>query len=212
MLTRVLVVLTKPELGGAQAHVLALLEGADKKRFSLDLFTAKEGLLTQRFGNIPGIRVHRSVFLDRSFSPVKDVLALCELVHYMKKNRIDVVHTHSSKAGVLGRVAARLAGVKRVVHTVHGWSFHDHQPKLFFVMCVLLERWCARFTHVLIAVSTREQDLGKMLGIRPRGYYIVIRCGIRHEDYQNGDARRSLARKKLGIGPEFLVIGTVACF
>ena len=212
MITRVLFVLTKPELGGAQAHVLALLEGVDKGRYTLDLFTARNGVLIQRFCNIPGVRVHRSVFLDRSLSPVKDVLALLELIYYMKINSIDVVHTHSSKAGVLGRVAAWLAGVKLIVHTVHGWSFHDHQPKLFFSLCVLLERWCARFTHVLIVVSTREQEQGWLLGIRPLGHYIVIRCGIRHEDYQNDDARRQKARKKLAIAPECLVIGTVACF
>ncbi len=209
---RVLIVLTKPELGGAQTHVLALLEGVDKGRYTLDLFTAREGLLMQRFCGVPGVRVHRSSFMDRDLSPLKDLLALLELYLIIRKNKFDVVHTHSSKAGILGRVAARLAGVKLIVHTVHGWSFHDHQPKFFFFISLFLERFCACFTHVLVVVSNRDRDRGQALRIKPRGYYHLIRCGIRHEDYKNMGARRQIARKKLGIDPGSLVIGTVACF
>ncbi len=211
-MTRVLFVLTKPELGGAQTHVLSLLEGLDRDRYALELFTARDGFLMRRFCGIPGVRVHRSSFLDRSLSPVKDVLALFELYFFIKKNKIDVVHTHSSKAGILGRLAAWLAGVKLIVHTVHGWSFHDCQPKLFYGVCVFLERYCARFTDVLVVVSTLDHDRGITLGIKPRCHYVLIRCGIRHKDYQNVNARREAARKELGIDPRCLVVGTVACF
>lgn len=209
---KVLLVLTKPELGGAQTHVQALLEGIDKERYSLELFTARDGYLAQRFSNIPGIRVHFSSFLKRSFSPVNDLIALFELFFYIRKNGVDVVHTHSSKAGILGRLAARLAGVKFVVHTVHGWSFHDHQLKFIFEAGVLLERFCARFTDVLVVVSSWDRDRGIALGIKPRGYYVLIRCGIRHQDYQDVAMRRQIAREDLGLDPKCPVIGTVACF
>ncbi len=208
----VLYVLTKPELGGAQMHVLSLLEGIDKSRFTAHLFTAREGVLAGRLDRVPGIRVHYSSFLDRQISPLKDILAFGELYAYIKKYKIDVVHTHSSKAGVLGRLAAWLAGVKLIVHTVHGWSFHDQQPKICHSMTVVLERVWARFTHVLVVVSSREQAQGVAFGIKPVCAYVLIRCGLRRVDYQDALGHRQRVRESFGIDPASPVVGMVSCF
>ncbi len=209
---RVLFVLTKPELGGAQKHVLSLLENIDKTLFELNLYTAKNGYLAESFCSLPGVRVFFSSFLDRDFSPFKDILALIDLYFFIKKNRFEIVHTHSSKAGVIGRIAARLAGVKFIVHTVHGWSFNSYQSKYAYWIAVALERLCARFTHVLIVVASMDQARGLKLAIKPLDAYVLIRCGIRFNDYQRPVASNRMIRTRLGISPDCQIVGTVACW
>ncbi|MEI8012813.1 MAG: glycosyltransferase, partial [Candidatus Omnitrophota bacterium] len=207
---KVLYVLTKPELGGAQKHVLSLLVGLDKSRFDLNLFTASKGYLIDRFCDIPGVHVHKSSFLKRDLSLFNDIPALFELYFYIRKNKFDVVHTHSSKAGILGRMAAWLAGVRCVVHTVHGWSFNAYQHKFVYLAYVFLERLCARCTHVLVVVSSIERTQGVALKIIPLGEYVLIHCGIRHEDYRHTDDQKIDLRQQLGIDPGCCVVGTVA--
>ncbi|MCX5702766.1 MAG: glycosyltransferase, partial [Candidatus Omnitrophica bacterium] len=127
---------TKLELGGAQKQLLSLIAHLNKERFHLFLFVAQEGLLLSEALSIKGITIIKSRCLERAINPIKDLLALIEIYWFIKKNNIEVVHTHSSKAGILGRLAARLARIKVIIHTVHGWSFNDCQPALvrrFFI-------------------------------------------------------------------------------
>lgn len=119
---RLLYVITKLELGGAQKQLLTLIQALDKEKFIPFLFTAKEGVLIKEVAGIPSLKLKRSNFLERSINPLKDFAALLELYFFIKRNRIDIVHTHSSKAGILGRLAAKFAAVEVVLHTVHGWS------------------------------------------------------------------------------------------
>ena len=126
--TNLLYIITKLELGGAQKQLLSLIKGLDKQVYNIFLFTAKDGLLIKEALALDGLILNRSRFLERKINPLKDLLALIEIYGFIKKNRIQIVHTHSSKAGILGRLAAGLAKTKIIIHTVHGWSFHDYQP------------------------------------------------------------------------------------
>ncbi|NTV29160.1 MAG: glycosyltransferase family 4 protein, partial [Candidatus Omnitrophica bacterium] len=208
----VLIVLTKPELGGAQKHVLSILEASDKQRYDLHLFTSPEGLLLDQLSAIPGIRLHLSRYLQRNIAPFRDIIALFEICTYIKKHRIDVVHTHSSKAGILGRLAARLTGVGRVIHTVHGWSFNDRQPFFLRRMYIGLESICARWTSVLVVVSSADRDRGLNLGIRPQSGYVLIRCGINTALFAAAVQNKTATRAALGIASSALVVGMIACF
>ena len=202
-------VITKLELGGAQKHVLALLEGSDREKFNLFLFTAREGMLHPRFAELPSVKVHRSRFLERSINPLADILALCELYLYIKKENIHLVHTHSSKAGFLGRIAAGLAGVKGVLHTVHGWSFNDFQPGLTRWIFIQLERICVFFTDRLIVVSAHDRLKGLSRRIGREDQYRLIRYGIDRSEFR---LPRSGLREEFGIGARELVVGSVSCF
>ncbi|MFA4989589.1 MAG: glycosyltransferase family 4 protein [Candidatus Omnitrophota bacterium] len=204
-----LYVVTQLELGGAQKQLLSLIRGVSQERFNLFLFTGLEGLLVEDALAIPHLELQRCRFLKRPIQPIQDFLALINLYVFIKRHNIGIVHTHSSKAGFLGRLAARLAGVKVIIHTVHGWSFHKYQPFLLRRLFILLERFSALFTDKLVVVSSfdREKGLENRIGIQSR--YSLIPYGI---DYAEFDIKDSSVRCELGLNSRDLVVGMVACF
>jgi glycosyltransferase involved in cell wall biosynthesis len=199
-----LFVITKLELGGAQRNVLDLAAGCDRGKFNIFLFTCREGLLMEDTLAIPGVSVRRSRFLCRSLSPVKDLLALIELFVFIRRRAIDIVHTHSSKAGIIGRIAAFLAGTKAVCHTVHGWPFNDRQFPVSRFLYTQLEKCAGTVTRAFIVVSDcdRQQGLGR--GIGSPQQYSLVRYGIDRSKF----TRSAAASRQERAGP---VIGTVAC-
>src|SRR5688572_8948114 len=126
---RVAHVITRMIVGGAQETVLLAAALADRDRFDPVLVcgpqTGSEGSLHDEVRR-RGVELVVLPHLVREVHPWHDVRALQTLTHLLRERDVDVVHTNSSKAGILGRVAARRAGVRTVVHTVHGWPFHDH--------------------------------------------------------------------------------------
>ncbi len=205
----ILYLITKLELGGAQKQLLSLISGLDKERYRVFLFTAKKGPLLSDAYSIDGLTLKRSNWLERPINPFKDILAFCEIYAFIKKNNIQIVHTHSSKAGILGRLSAGLAKVKFICHTVHGWSFNDFQPFFLRKILILLERLSARFTDKLIVVSYRDKQKGLANRIGDPDKFQLIRYGI---DYSGFTLRSRDIRKELGIDTEDLTVGMVSCF
>lgn len=205
----VLYVITKLELGGAQKQLLSLLGRLDRQRFSPFLFTARYGLLLQEALSITGLKVKRSRFLERPINPFKDLLALIEIYWFIKRNNIAIVHTHSSKAGILGRIAARAAGVKFIIHTVHGWPFHDYQRGLWRKLFVGMERFVGKFTYRLIAVSCHDKQKGLSHNIGEENRYRLIRYGI---DCAEFNRREQKIKVELGISFQDLVVANISCF
>lgn len=204
----ILYVITKLELGGAQKQLLSLICRLNKDKYGLFLFTAKEGLLFEDASVIDGLKIKPSFFLERPVSFIKDLLALIELYFFIKKNNIDIVHTHSSKAGILGRLAGKLARVKVIVHTVHGWSFNDFQPAFAKGIFISLERLCGGISDKIIVVSRSDLETGLANGIGVPGKYALIRYGIDYPDILPGNKG---IREELGISADGLVVGSVAC-
>jgi len=207
---RILYVITKLELGGAQKQLLSLIRHLDKEKFRLFLFTAKEGLLLPEALSINGLTLRKSRSLERPINPLKDLLALIEIYWFIKKNNIEIVHTHSSKAGILGRWAARLAKVRIIIHTIHGWSFNDYQPRLKRKIFVSLERFSAKFTDRLIVVSNHDKTKGLENRISQADKYCLIRYGINYEEFQNTESQNF--KKELGLNSSDLAVGMVSCF
>jgi len=203
-----LYIITKLELGGAQKQLLNLIRCLDKERFSTLLFTAQEGLLAQEASSIADLTLNKSRYLERAINPVKDLLALIELSFFIKKNKIDIVHTHSSKAGILGRLAARLARVKIIIHTVHGWSFNDYQSSLKRIFFIWLERIAATFTDKLIVVSKYDMAKGLEYHIGSADKYAVIKYGI---DYQEFTTNEQNIKEELGIPANNSVVTMISC-
>jgi glycosyltransferase involved in cell wall biosynthesis len=206
-----LYVITKLELGGAQKQLLGLINSLDKQRYSIFLFTAKDGLLISEAALIEGVILKKSKFLERLINPLKDILALFEIYCFIKKNRIQVVHTHSSKAGILGRLAAKLAKTPVIIHTVHGWSFNDYQPASIRYLYIFLEKFCATFTNKIIVVSKFDQDKGLENSVGKKNQYALIRYGLDAQVFKDA-GRRSQSRQLLGLSDTDLVVGMVACF
>ena len=204
-----LCVITKLELGGAQTQLLSLLKNIDQNRFNLFLFTAQNGLLNDEVSRCTGLTFYRSDYLDRPINPLKDALALVEIFRFIKKYKIDIVHTHSSKAGIVGRWAAALAGVKLIIHTVHGWSFNDFQPSLARRIFIGLERFNATFTDKIIVVSDHDKKKGLSHRIGRELQYCLIHYGVDEPLFKTKDPA---IRGELGIAAGDLVVGTVSCF
>jgi len=207
----ILYVITKLELGGAQKQLLSIIRQLDKEKFNPYLITASHGLLVEEASRINGLTLIRCGFLERSIHPLKDILAFLFIYRFIKKNRIDIVHTHSSKAGILGRLAARVAGARSIVHTVHGWSFHNYQARPVYYLYLLLERFCAFFSSAIIVVSRFDQKLAESLSIGRREQYKLIRYAVESARFRQAGCPGTLKSEFClsGDGP---LIGMVSCF
>jgi glycosyltransferase involved in cell wall biosynthesis len=150
--------------------------------------------------------------LHRPMRPVGDTLALVALVRLFLRERPTIVHTHSSKAGQLGRLAARIAGVPVVMHTVHGWSFHDGMRPALRAAAVLVERLTARLTSSLIVVADRDRRTGVQRRIGRPDQYTLVRSAIELADYRPRPDAAAGARQAIGLDAAAPVVGTVTRF
>jgi len=207
--TNLLYVITKLELGGAQKQLLSLIRNLDKEKFNIFLFTHRHGLLMEEAEAISGLKIKKSYFLESPINPLMDFPALLEITNYIEENNIDIVHTHSSKAGILGRLAARLSGVKIIIHSVHGWSFNDFQHRFKRSLFIALEKFCANFTDRLIVVSESDREKGLKNKIGREKMYSLVRYGINYDDFS---IKYEDIKQEFGISDNELVVGTISCF
>ena len=166
-------IITKMELGGAQRNTLYTVQHLDPKRFRVFLLTGPGGELLPEARACAGYRLIPDMI--REISPRRDFAALLQirraLITIMAEGPRDapvIVHTHSSKAGIIGRWAAWLAGVPLIVHSVHGFGFHDFQKRPVRLMYQVLERLSARITKKFIVVSEANRRVGEAAGIFSR--------------------------------------------
>jgi len=184
----------------------------DPERFDVDVFsgpqTGPEGSLIEEV-RTRGVPLTIEPTLVREISPLKDIRALLALYRHIRQRRYTVVHTHSSKAGILGRWAAYVAGVPIVVHTVHGWGHHDRQRPLVRRLYVLLEQVTQPITDKLIVVSPRNIEKGLSDGIATPSKYVTIRSGIELDRFRHPSRPPETVRTELGIPLGAPVVGTV---
>ena len=166
--TKILYFITRMDQGGAQASVLTTLKTINKQQFEPFLATGRGGRLdhklqhdTQHIYFISALR--HDICLKYVFH---DFVALFQMGRVLRKVRPDIVHTNAPKAGVLGRLAARIFWRKaKVVHTFHGLGFAKEQGERQFKFFVWVEKTCAKFTDVLVFVSRKNAAEAKELGI-----------------------------------------------
>jgi len=156
-----------------------------------------------------GVKIIPLSSLVRRVDPLRDLIALFSLWRFMIRERPDLVHTHSSKAGILGRLAARLAGVPAVVHTPHGHVFYGHFGPLTSKIYLLVERIMSRITDRLIALTQGERDDYLALSVCDQKKIVTIHSGVDVDHYLHAKVNVQRKRKSLGLKPEGLVVGTV---
>ena len=200
-------IITLLELGGAQENTLYTCENLDKNKFDVLLICGKGGILDEKTKNIKTYFVKE---LIREINPIKDLIALVKIYKILKKEKPDIVHTHSSKAGIIGRWAAYLAKVCKIVHTFHGFGFHDYQNFLIKYIYIATERLTATITDRFIAVSHENITKGLQNKIGTKGIYSMIRSGIKLQNYQT-QIDIKMKRQEFGITNE-KVVGMIACF
>lgn len=210
--TRVLHLITRLIVGGAQENTIASVARVDPDRYESHLWigpqTGSEGSLIAD-ARARGIVVRVLPHLVREINPPKDIAVTLELRRLLARERFDVVHTHSSKAGIVGRIAAKLAGVPHIVHTVHGWGFHEHMNPLLRASYVTLERLLEPWTRPLISVSERTTRVGLEEGIGDASTYRLIRSGIPLDLFRPEPERGAALREALGIPRADVVVGSV---
>jgi glycosyltransferase involved in cell wall biosynthesis len=202
--------ITRLELGGAQQNTLFCVEHHDRSRFAVQLWAGTGGMLDEEANAIANAEVRIVPWLVHPIAPLRDVGAVCRLASMLRD--VDLVHTHSSKAGILGRAAARLAGVPGIVHTVHGWSFNDTQPRATRRLYLEAERAAARFTDRIVCVSRFDRDRAIASGIGDAFQYRIVRSGIDRSLYAPPPGARARVRETLGAAPDDVVVGSIANF
>jgi glycosyltransferase involved in cell wall biosynthesis len=210
--------ITKLELGGAQENTLHTVAHLDRSRFSPWLLAGPGGLLDEEARGIPGVPFVTIPHLIREPRPGHDRRAFGEIRRLLARIRREagdaplIVHTHSSKAGILGRWAARAAGAEIIVHSIHGFGFTPAQSPPVRLAYLLLERITAPLTTHFIAVSGSNLEEGVRRRLFPRERVSLIRSGMVLEDYRRSPRPREEVRRSLGIPAGAPLVGMVACF
>jgi len=187
----------------------------DRSRWAVEVLsgpqTGSEGSLIREIQE-RGIPLTIEPMLVREINPRKDLLALLHLTRYIREGHYTIVHTNSSKAGILGRLAARLAGTPVIVHTVHGWSFHDYMSPATRWLYILLERLTARFTDAMVVVARSDIAKGLRAGVGRSEQYHLIRSAITLDEFDPTKADRAAIRRELGLPLDAPVLGNVGRF
>lgn len=205
-------VITRMIVGGAQENTLLTLRGHLESGHNAVLVTGpspgREGELLKNV-NMPPFEIKVFPDMVRELSPWHDLMAFFKLRRFFKENKFDVVHTHSSKAGIIGRIAARSAGVPVVVHTVHGQAFHPNEKAWKNALYIFLERFAARYCDRIYAVAQAMIDQCVDAKVAPREKYQVVYSGMDTAHFASCKRSAEL-RAKLGIPENVKVIATVA--
>ncbi len=210
-------VITLLELGGAQQNTLHTVAHLDRARFQPYLLCGPGGILDPEARQLNDVPVFFIPDLVREIRPHRDLGALQQLrrrIRHIRRRHPHhpaIVHTHSSKAGILGRWAARLEGVPRVVHTFHGFGFHPQQRPWVRWAFQTAERLTGRITDRFIVVSRQNMKTAARLGIAGESRMVLIRSGIAIEAFQDAPEGRWTARRSLGLEADDPVVLMVAC-
>ncbi len=205
---RVLHVHTLPVVSGSGINVLLTMRGLRSKGYDVELACRGEGELIQE-AEKEGFKIRVVPNFAQEINIYKDIMAFFELIYIVKKYHYDIVHTHNSKAGFIGRLAAKIAGVPLVIHTIHGFAFHDFEKPWRRKLFIFLERLAAKWADKLIVISQPLKEWGLSVGIGREEQYTLIYSGIEMDKFKvNIDVNKK--KKEFGIKPTDLVVGMVA--
>jgi glycosyltransferase involved in cell wall biosynthesis len=206
-------VIARLNVGGPALHVAYLSAGLTPRGYDTTLVAGTIARGEESMAHVAekaGARLVTLPSLSREIAPVHDALAAFRLSRLIREVRPTILHTHTAKAGTVGRVAALLAGDARppiVIHTFHGHVLQGYFGPTKSSLFRLLERLLAKVTTVLVAVSPEVRDDLVRLGVAPAEKFAVIRLGIELEQRVTTDVPREEIRRRLGIPETRFVIG-----
>ncbi|QDU27498.1 Putative glycosyltransferase EpsD [Anatilimnocola aggregata] len=213
---RVAHIITRMIVGGAQENTLYncrdLLElhGDDVLLITGPAIGPEGDLLQQGRGGGREVPVEQIDSLRRAIDPRNDLASYFAIKRVLADFEPDVVHTHSAKAGILGRLAAWELQVPAIVHTVHGAPFHPYQSwptRTFYRAC---EKYAATRCHALISVADAMTDQLVAAGVAPREKFTTISSGMDVDPFLQADEHRARVRQELGFAESDIVVGKIA--
>ncbi|MFC1804922.1 glycosyltransferase family 4 protein [Candidatus Omnitrophota bacterium] len=205
---KVLFVHTLPVVSGSGLAVYYMIKGLDKDKYDLEFACAPGGPLIEKIAST-GITVRPVKHLVQEVHIIKDILALIEMVFLIRRRKYTIVHTHNSKAGVIGRLAAKISGVPIIIHTFHGFSFHRFERPFRRWLFKSIERFTARLTDKLLIISKPLREWGLSEGIGDPGKYVINYDGIEFDKFRR-DFDREKIRSGFGIEDDESVVGMVS--
>ncbi len=205
---RVLHIHVMPVISGSGINTYLSMVGVDRARYEVEFACGPDGPLNDMAMDA-GIAFHPVRNFVQPISPFNDFRALRQLIRIIRRGKYQIVHTHNSKGGILGRIAAWWCRVPVIIHTIHGFAFHDSETAFRKRLFIFLERRAAKMADKLIAISQPLQDWGLRLGIGKPAQYTKIYSGIEIEKFRIDVDVRAL-RQQFGIGAHDFVIGLVA--
>ena len=210
---RIVHIITRLIIGGAQENTLLSCQGQHDLGHDVTLITGPplgpEGSLLDR-ARSHGYKVEVLDEMRRAVLPGKDLLTYRALVRRLRELKPDVVHTHSSKAGILGRWAAHRANVPAIIHTIHGLSFTASTRPAINWAYKWLERRAAPITTRIVCVADAMRDQSLRAGIGTKEQYVTVYSGMDTRPFLNPPTAREEVRKRLNIEPHHVVAGTIA--
>ncbi len=222
---KVIHVITRFDKGGSAENTFLTLRDLDKARYNLALVTGaasptnpsvhpgdtETAAIAANLSTLANrdVRVIALPSLIREPNLFADAAAFFSLIRLIRQERPRIVHTHTSKAGILGRWAAWLCRVPIIVHTPHGHIFWGYFKSWKTRLFILLERWTARITTMLVMLTEREKADHLRFRIAPEEKFTVIHSGVDLSLFRPDPARAAMARATLGIPPETTIIATV---
>ncbi len=208
---RVLHVITRLTLGGAADNTLRQMQALTRGGYEPTLAVGI-GASDTRFierARDEGCRLVDVPSLDREPRPGRDFRALAMLVRLMRRERSAIVHTHTSKAGFIGRLAARLGGVPAVIHQPHGHIFYAYYGSTRTALYVALERLAARWSDRLVTLTDRGIEEHLALGIGRRSQFVTVPSGVPTDELRVRAPERAAARRALGLSADAFVVAAV---
>jgi len=209
---RVAHVITRLCRGGAQENAFHSVRLANRERYAVDLVSGPtfgdEGSIEDTV-RAAGIEIVRQPHLVRRVAPRSDLAALCGLTRLFRAQRYDIVHTHTSKAGFVGRLAAMRSGVPVIVHTPHGNVFDGYFNPLTTRLFIEMERYAARHTDRIVELTPGGVEEHLKLDIGRREQFEVIFSGIDLAPFDAARARREETRCALGCSDDTFLVGAV---
>lgn len=198
-------------IAGAGGITLRGALAMDPQRYSSTILSGQGGVLSDRAvaAGIEYVPLERMP-TTRGVYPRADTRGYRELVRHLAAGRYDIVHTHSSKAGAIGRIAARHVGVPTIVHSMHGFPFHEFQPLPVRLALVEIERRLSAYTDFFVTDGTFVAAEAVRLGIAPPDRIRAISSPIDDDIAPATPARRADARRRLGVPSDVKLIGTAA--
>ena len=210
---KVLHIITRLDKGGSAENTFLTITGLDKDNYDVTLMSGP--VKDPKQDRTKQIEAHdiKYIFipeLARDVNFIKDLKTLFKIYVFLREEKFDIVHTHTSKAGLLGRLAAKLAGVPIVVHTPHGHVFFGYFKPVKTKIFIFLEKLASHITDKIVALTDREKDDYRLFKITREEKSVVINSGVdlnRFKELSFGEKKSF--KKKLGLPEDFLIAGTV---
>ncbi|MBI1371314.1 MAG: glycosyltransferase [Phycisphaera sp.] len=211
---RILHIITRLILGGAQENTVLSCEGLARQKgheviLAYGPIYGPEGSLEER-AQSGGYELVEIPDMIRAIRPLRDRRCYRQCRELIRQVKPDVVHTHSSKAGVLGRAAAWAEKVPAVVHTVHGLAFHPYQGWWLNKPYIMAERWAAKRCHKIVCVADAMTRQALAAGIGTSGLYETVHSGMEVDQFLDAPDDRAATRAEYGVADDEVIVGTVA--